>query len=189
MYHVFTRISGDSSLRRYRSLFLCPLPVERYSFPLFVDSTQALYAPFCFKLHPHHCPKNTTVSEPLPTSARFGRRGLQIHRADMARLTLHSSGLPPYRYQARWYPPYRKSTQMVPIISSSGQRLFPYRYPARGYQPPHHHPARGYTRTVIHTEATPRPSSRQRLLPYRHQTEATPVPSTTLRLYPYRQPP
>ena len=36
--------------RRFRSLSLCPLSVERYYFPLFVDFTQALKASFCFRL-------------------------------------------------------------------------------------------------------------------------------------------
>ena len=34
--------AGWSYCRRFRSLLLCPLSVECYYFPLFVDSTQAL---------------------------------------------------------------------------------------------------------------------------------------------------
>ena len=37
IYLVFTRFPGCDS-RRFRSLLLCPLSVERYYFPLFVDS-------------------------------------------------------------------------------------------------------------------------------------------------------
>ena len=35
---VFTRTPGGVNRRRFRSLLLCPLSVERYYFPLFVDS-------------------------------------------------------------------------------------------------------------------------------------------------------
>ena len=35
--------------RLFRSLLLCPLSVERYYFPWFVDSTQALWASFCVR--------------------------------------------------------------------------------------------------------------------------------------------
>ena len=38
--------------RRFRSLLFRPLSVERCYFSLFVDSTQALLASFCFSLHP-----------------------------------------------------------------------------------------------------------------------------------------
>ena len=36
VYIVFTRMPGESYFRRIRSLFLCPLSVECYWFPLFV---------------------------------------------------------------------------------------------------------------------------------------------------------
>ena len=42
IYLVFSRTPGWSHLRRFRSLLLCSLSVERCCFPLFVDSTQAL---------------------------------------------------------------------------------------------------------------------------------------------------
>ena len=43
IYLVFTlHARWELPRRRFRSLSLCPLSVERYHFPLFVDSTQAL---------------------------------------------------------------------------------------------------------------------------------------------------
>ena len=43
IYLVFTlHARWELPQRRFRSLSLCPLSVERYYFPLFVDSTQAL---------------------------------------------------------------------------------------------------------------------------------------------------
>ena len=37
MYFAFTRMRGENDRRRFRSLLLCPLSVERYQFLLFVE--------------------------------------------------------------------------------------------------------------------------------------------------------
>ena len=39
-YLVLTRMLGESYRGRFRSLLMCPLFIERYLFPLFVDMAQ-----------------------------------------------------------------------------------------------------------------------------------------------------
>ena len=50
MYLVFRCTLVESYCRRIRSRLLCPLSIEYYWFPLFVDATHALWASCCFRV-------------------------------------------------------------------------------------------------------------------------------------------
>ena len=82
MYLVFTRMASYN--KRFWSLLFCPLSVERYYFPLCVDSTQALLALFYFRLHItlilRGVGKNEVEIVRKPCIRQTGSRRKQSHR-------------------------------------------------------------------------------------------------------------